>query len=118
MNISKTTLEHCLKKGLFKKFNSCVKPVLMSSNRITCVNFCHAHVDETTGVFDSMCQTTHVDEKWFCMRKQQQRMHPTEGKCDKEDSVPVHKGHKQHGIEVMSLCAVARPQWDQNTLGR
>ena len=78
--IPETTLERHLKKGLFKKFNSHVKPVLMPSNKIACVNFCLSHMDEITGVLDSMHQTVHIDEKWFHTRKKQQQIHPTKDK--------------------------------------
>jgi hypothetical protein len=111
--IPRSTLHRYLKEGAFKKFNVKIKPFLSPVKKIARVNFCLSYLDEETGRFDPMYNTVHIDEKWFYIRKQQQRVYLTEEEYNDEDKVPVERGHKRFGIKVMFLCAVARPRWDK-----
>ena len=60
------------------------------------------------GYFDGCYDQIHVDEKWFFVTQEKQKIYLTEGEVGPTRTTQ----HKSHIEKVMFLSAVARPRFD------
>ena len=62
------------------------------------------------GYYNGFYDAVHLDEKWFFVTREKQRIYLTEGEIGPHQTV----SHKSHIQKVMFLSAVARPRYDEN----
>ena len=106
-------------KGGLKPHSSALKPVLTEQNKYSWLFFALEMIDPTDPTKSKdMYNYIHVDEKWFYLTRDHQRLILADKKLPPHCSV-CHKVHK-----VMFLCAVACPlystatkQWWDGKLG-
>ena len=79
------TLSRYFKRGMIKKFNIRIKPILYESRKIHPCNHCLSYIDEETGKFDPMHNTVHVNEKWFFMTRKNVRVYLTPDEYNDEE---------------------------------
>ena len=96
--------------------SNAIKPFLTEQNKLERLSFAADHVTEVNNkkVFKPMYDEIHVDEKWFFISQESQRIYLTQREVEERDIIHRTCKHKSHIIKVMFLCAVARPQYDQN----
>ena len=88
-------------------------PLLTAEHKIARTFYARSRLNLQTGLFDSFDAEVHVDEKWFYITRQSQRMYITQR--EKEAVVvPTRRVvHKSHITKVMFLAATARPLFDE-----
>ena len=96
--------------------SNAIKPFLTEQNKLERLSFAADHVTEVDNkkVFNPMYDEIHVDAKWFFISQESQRIYLTQREVEERDIIHRTCKHKSHIIKVMFLCAVARPQYDQN----
>lgn len=112
--IPKSTLHDALKRGDIVRRTNSLKPLLTNQNKFDRMRFALSFIrrmpHENKFVFDNMRNVVHVDEKWFYLKRENQRMY-----LGPEEVMPERSTKSKHFIpKVMFLCAVARPQYDYN----
>jgi hypothetical protein len=76
------------------------------------VYYARSKLGSSTGLYDGLYQSVHVDEKWFFMTEEQLFMYLSYLEV-KEGAVPVCRvAHKSHIVKVMFLAATARLRYD------
>jgi hypothetical protein len=93
---------------ILKPHSAAVKPALTEENKYARYLFSLEHIDPRTGLYYSMMNTIHVDEKWFYMIETKSRCYL----ASDEDIPAIYVKHKCHIPKIMFLCAVARPRYD------
>ena len=107
IGFAKTSLWRLLQNGDIKRHNSSLKPLLNDANKLKRLEFACSFVGED-GVFDSMCNYVHIDEKWFYITRHQQRFYLLP-----EEDIPNRNCQSKRFItKVMLMAAVARPRYD------
>ena len=111
--VKTTTLQRALKDGRLKRNSNPLKPKLTDKNELERVQYCvNRIIPETiatvTPLFDGFYNCIHVDEKWFYMLEENQRI------ILLPDEIPPHRTcqSKRFIGKVMFLCAVARPRFN------
>lgn len=89
-----------------------VLPLLTAEHKVSRTFYALNRLDLTTGLFDAFDAEVHVDEKWFYITRQNQRIYITQR--EKKNAVlPARRVvHKSHITKVMFLAATARPVFD------
>ena len=119
LNISVSTCWKLLRKErIFRSHVSRLKPMLTDGNKLHRLLWALTMVDQSTVTgtrsgwkFKDMCDSIHVDEKWFFLCFDGARYILVEDEPDPHR----HTKHKNHITKVMFLCAQVRPRMDPNT---
>ena len=93
-----------------------IKPFLTDEHKLHRLAYAADHIKTDDGEprWDGMYKEIHVDEKWFFISRETQRVYLTQNEKDNED-VPYRTcKSKRFMIKVMFLCAVARPRFNDN----
>ena len=107
--IPRTTLWKKLSEGRIRAHTNSIKPTLTEENKMKRAEFCQAHVNAQTRLFDDMEDVIHVDEKWFYITQTARKFYLLN---DEPDPYRTTKS-KRFVTKVMFLAAVARPRWDR-----
>ena len=97
-------------KGIKKHTNS-LKPTLTDQQKNDRIDYCIRNLDLERDRFNENFDVIHVDEKWFYMKKINQKFYLGPGEAPPLRTV----SHKSHIQKVMFLVAVARPRLDPAT---
>lgn len=77
MGESKSSVHKLIKQGLIKAHSNAIKPQLTDANIVARLSFCPNTMNGDSlysdSIFDDMFNTIHIDEKWFYMRKGNQK---------------------------------------------
>ena len=108
LSVPKSSLFRSIKRGEIRSHSSSVKPFLTETNMAERVEFCKSHINTERGIFHSMMDVIHVDEKWFYMTKNTRKYY-----LGREEEEPHRTTKsKRFSTKVMFLAAVARPRWN------
>eukprot|EP00977_Amphora_coffeiformis_P001349 scaffold283_cov186-Amphora_coffeaeformis.AAC.7 len=116
VGISHMQMQRLVKEGsVCLPHSSALKPLLTEADKVSRVLYCAERIreDETGSfVYDGAYEEIHVDEKWFYITPQSQKVYLTLKEL--EEDIP-HRTcmHKSHILKVMFLCAVARPRFNE-----
>ena len=105
LGMSERSLRRMDGQGLFRH-SSPLKPYLKDFHKVWRIEHALGHVDGNTGMFKSMYDEVHVDEKWFYMTQDGRVFILANGEEPPKRKVQ----HKSHITKVMFLCAQARPR--------
>lgn len=114
LGIPKSTVHRIIQRGdvIFPHTNA-IKPTLTPGNKVDRVMYCIENMEKDgdgewrfRGQFDRV----HIDEKWFFITEQTQRLYLALGEDEPERTC----SHKSHIIKVMFLAAVAHPRFDEH----
>ena len=96
--------------------SNAIKPYLTDEHKLHRLAYAADHVIEVDGEkkWDGMYEEIHVDEKWFFISQETQRVYLTQNEKE-TNKVPARKcKSKRYLIKVMFLCAVARPRFNDD----
>ncbi|ETP14645.1 hypothetical protein F441_10433, partial [Phytophthora nicotianae CJ01A1] len=111
LGIAKSSLHDYFLAGAFRRHTTRLKPLLSDQHRADRLKFAYGFVHRgprNTRVFDSFMNYVHLDEKWFYLKKENQRFYL--GTHEEPPHLTVK--NKNYIVKVMFLVAVARPRWD------
>jgi hypothetical protein len=113
--IKKSTLQDAINAGLLVWHSNAVKPTLTPANQLERLRYCLAQISQETilenPTFDGFYNRIHLDEKWFYIFEENQRMLLVPG-----ETAPHRTCKSKRFIrKIMFLCAIARPRFDQET---
>ena len=93
-----------------------IKPFLTDENKLHRIAYAADHVITVNGgsFYDGMYNEIHVDEKWFFISKETQRVYLTQREKRNGDYPKRKCKSKRYLIKVMFLCAVARPRMNED----
>jgi len=103
---------HTMKvKGWLYPHTSIIKPALTEEHKKKRVEFACSEVDPVKGEFSDMEDCIHIDEKWFFLTEEKQKIYLVPG-----EEKPKRKGKRKkiQKEKAMFLAAVARPRYDPN----
>ena len=85
----------------------CIKPSLSESEKKRRIDFICDRVDEVTGNFLDKFNVIHLDESWFFLPRDKEKIRMFPGE-DIPGSPRVQ--HKSHAPKIMIIVANARPE--------
>ena len=108
VGVSKTTIHRMiLKEKILRPHTNSLKPMLTDVNKMARLEYC-LNERGANGLYNSMFDRVHVDEKWFFLTRVTERYYLA------QDEEQPHRviGHKSHIPKCMHLAANGRPRWD------
>lgn len=111
---SKSTVWRWKNDGLIRAHTSAIKPSLTAPNMLLRLRFSLEALEFNRILnlfkFKTMENTIHIDEKWFYITRSSHRFYLTPGEAEPHRSCKS----KKFITKVMFMCAVCRPQFDDN----
>lgn len=109
-----STSHDALKLGDIVRRTNTLKPLLTDQTKFDRMSFALSFITwmlrENKLIFKSMKNVVHVDDNWFFVKPENQKIY-----FGFEEKLPEQNTKSRHFIPMdMFLCAVARPQYDYN----
>lgn len=109
LKVSKSSVGRWVKEGAIRHHSNAIKPEITEKNKFQRLNYSLNALEQDSNAnqikFSSMHNVVHIDEKWFYMTREIERVYKTPGEDD-----PYRACKSKRFIpKVMFMCAVSRP---------